>query len=98
MNRSSRLRLGSVRAGVAALKALEAAVECGDLARMEAAREVIENAHRDGFGAVREGWSRDGSQAGSFLDWITGAAAERHINRCLKLSTGRSRDEWWDVI
>lgn len=82
---------------MAVLNAVESSLECGDLARMDAAAVVVQSIHRDGVAAARTAWSQGGTGAGSFVDWLSCTAAIRHVDRCLKLSTGRNRAEWWSV-
>lgn len=98
MNHSDRPRLGAAKAAIVVLKHIETSLECGDIARMEAAALVVASAHRDGIEAVRLNWSSRSVCAGGFVDWLTATAALRDVDKALKLSTGRSRDEWWDVV
>lgn len=81
-----------------AANCLATSLECGDIARMDAATVVVASAHRDGIAALRDGWYSRDVHEGGFVDWLTTTAAIREVNRALKLATGRDRAEWWDVV
>jgi len=90
MELNDRPRLGGMKVSKFVLSALGRAIECGDLATMDAAYSVIESAHRDGLPAMADLWSRD--DGGLFVDWLMVTAPV--LKGKLKKATGRTRDEW----
>lgn len=87
---NDRPRLGGSKVAGFVLTALGRALECGDLATMDAAAAVVESRVRDGYAALCDLWQADGGA--DFVDWLM--VASPSLKGRLKKATGRDREEW----
>lgn len=94
MELNDRPRLGGKKVSMFVLSALSRAIECGDLATMDAAAAVIESLHRNGLPAIGDLWARD--DGGHFVDWMMTTAPV--LRGAIKKATGRTRDEWLWIV
>lgn len=72
------------------LNALGGAIECGDLATMNAAGDVVGSRVRGCYEDLRDLWGKD--EGGDFVEWLL--IASPGVERQLKKATGLTREEW----
>jgi len=89
-----RVRLGKEKTAAWITNSLADSLECGDLARMIAAADIVASAHRDGLEAARDMWTRQDLR---LVEWLTDTCS-RELSRKLKLATGKGRDEWLWIL
>jgi hypothetical protein len=90
MLNNKRPRLGGKKVAGLLLKHLDGAMECGDLATMDAANEVVDSRVRDGYAALCELWSRDDGE--DFVDWLM--VTSPSLGGQLKRATGFDQEQW----
>ena len=92
---NERQSLGGQKTAGLLLANLEGACECGDLATMDAAAEVIASRVRGSLSNLRDLWLRDGGGS-DFVDWLLVAAPS--LKEKLKKATGRDREAWLRLV